>query len=293
MASPCSGAARSSGRCRTPGPGGKGRIPPRGAVPCTWLENTAEKAPRSARRQSGPLCGCPPARGLLRRASGIGCSEDAVTLRVILVDDHRLFRECVRSLLEREPGIDVAGEAADGRDALELVRCVRPHVVLMEVMMPGVSGIDATRIIRREHPGVAVLGFSARQETACVVGMLKAGASGYFLKRLATSAELGRAIRAAADGEIYFGPNIPQIIVTQYFWRLPEEVAAGSPGLNPKERQMLAMIASGKSSKEISFDLGLSLRAVEVQRTRIMKKLSLFSVAELTKYALREGLATL
>lgn len=228
-----------------------------------------------------------------RGICGIRCSEDAVTLRVVLVDEHRLFRECVRSLLERESGIDVAGEAADGRDALELVRCVRPHVVLMEVMMPGVSGIDATRTIKREHPGVAVLGFSARQETACVVGMLKAGASGYFFKRLATPAELGRAIRAVAGGEIYFGADIPQIIVTQYFWRLPDEAAAGSPGLCPQERQMLAMIASGKSSKEISFDLGLSVRAVEARRTRIMKKLSLYSVAELTKYALREGLATL
>lgn len=216
-----------------------------------------------------------------------------MTPRVLLVDDCRLFRESVRSLLEQDPAIDVVGEAANGREALESVRRDRPHVVLMEVMLPEMSGIDATRIIKREHPGVNVLGFSVRQETASVVEMLRAGASGYLLKKLATSAELGRAIRAIVAGEIYLGQKIPRILVTQYFWHLPEEAAAGTPGLSLKERQMLGMIAAGKSSKEISFDLGLSVRTVEAHRARIMKKLNLYSIAELIKYALREGLATM
>lgn len=243
---------------------------------------------------TGERSPCGGAEGAIpREIPVIARSGETMTLRVLLADDYRLFRESVRSLLEQDSLITVVGDAATGREALELARRDRPHVVLMEVMMPEMSGIDATRIIKRELPDVMVLGFSMRQETTYVVEMLKAGASGYLLKKLATPSELGQAIRVAAEGEIYFGQRIPHILVKQYFWRLAEEAAAGAPVLGAKERQLLGLIAAGESCKEISFSLGVSVRTVEARRARIMKKLNLRSVAELIKYALREGLASM
>ncbi len=214
-------------------------------------------------------------------------------LSVLLADDHRIMRQGLRNLLEQDPGLTVSGEAGNGLEAIELARELRPQVVVMDLVMPEMNGIEATRQITREMPDVHILALSMEADRRFVVEALKAGANGYMLKDC-TFEELVTAIRTVAGDETYLGPRISHLLVKEYLQRVPEDGAAESlDKLSPREREVLQLIADGQSTKEIAFHYDVSLKTVETQRQQVMKKLNLFSIAELTKYAVREGLTSL
>lgn len=201
-------------------------------------------------------------------------------LRILLVDDHGLMREGLRALLAREPDLEVAGEAADGRQAVALAASLQPDVVVMDVVMPGLSGLEATRQIVEARPATRVLGLSMHTDRTYVRGMFEAGAQGYLLKTTAL-AELVTAIRAVHTEHRYVSPG------------LASEGAAG-PGadLSPREREVLKLLAEGRSSREVAAELGLAVSTVETHRRQISSKLELHSMAELTKYAIRHGITS-
>jgi len=215
-----------------------------------------------------------------------------MTIRVLLADDHRLLREGLRRILEGTEGIEVVGEAEDGRAALAAVARFRPDVVVMDVGMPGLNGIDATRLVRREHPTVRVVALSMHTDKRYVRNMIGAGAAAYVLKESA-SEDLLRAVRAAANGEHYLSPQITGLLFEN--WNAPRDVSSSTAYelLGPREREVLKLLSEGKTSKEIAAELALSAKTVETHRRNITQKVGLHSVAELTKYAVREGLTEL
>ena len=215
-----------------------------------------------------------------------------MSLKVLLVDDHTIVREGLRALLEKEPDVEVVAEAGSGRLALQLARECHPDVVVMDISMPDMNGIDATRQILAECGDMRVLALSMESDRRFIVEVLKAGASGYVLKD-AAFAELATAIRMVAADEAYLGPRISALIIKDYLQRIPQESSLTYEGLTPREREILQMVADGKNSKEIAFAFSVSVKTVENQRHSIMKKLNLYSIAELTKYAIREGLTSL
>jgi two-component system NarL family response regulator len=211
-------------------------------------------------------------------------------IRVLLVDDHQLMREALRSILEKESNIEVVGEAGDGEQAvLETVR-LHPDVVLMDVAMRDLNGIEATRRIREALPGARVLALSSYADRRYVNAMLRAGACGYVLKANAYE-ELRRAVYAVAAGKTYLCAEVAEDVV-ETLRRAPEQVTVYER-VAPREREVLQLLAEGLSSPEIAQTLGVSTSTVETHRRNLMRKLDLHSVAELTKYAVREGLTTL
>ena len=215
-----------------------------------------------------------------------------MSIRVLLVDDHTIMREGLKSLLDQATDIEVVAQAANGVEALHKVEECCPDVVVMDLTMPQMGGIEATGRIVAAHPDIKVLALSMIQDKSCVVECLKAGAKGYLLKDCAGEELLG-AIRILAAGESYLCPSITELVIRDY-----TQLAAGSPSkatssLSKREQEVLQLMADGKSTKEIAFALGISGKTVDVQRSNLMKKLNLYSVAELTKYAVREGLTTL
>jgi len=213
-------------------------------------------------------------------------------VRVVLADDHRILREGLRSLLEREPGMEVVGEANNGRATVELVEKLTPDVVVMDLTMPGLNGMEATRQILGRVPGVKVLALSMHSDKRFVGGALSAGASGYLLKDCAFE-ELVRAIGIVARGQTYLSPGIAGTVVEGYVRQAHGREAEAPSVLTVREREVLQLIAEGKTVKEIATTLSLSVKTVETHRGRIMAKLSIRSVAELTKFAIREGLTSL
>jgi DNA-binding NarL/FixJ family response regulator len=218
-----------------------------------------------------------------------------VNLRILIVDDHQLLRQGLKSLLEDEPGLEVVGEAEDGHECVLLVKRLKPDVVVMDVGMPGLNGMDATRQVLADHPEIKVLALSMHTDRRFASGMLQAGASGYLLKDAAYD-ELIRAIRTVMEGKTYLSPAITEVVVDDYVQRLAggEGSAGGAFAvLSAREREVLQAMAEGRSTKEIAADLHLSVKTVESHRMQIMNKLDIHSVAELTKYAVREGLTSL
>lgn len=212
-----------------------------------------------------------------------------MSIRVMLVDDHRIVVEGLRSLLGSEPGIEVVAAAENGRVSVQLARELRPDVVLMDMAMPEMNGIEATRRIAGEIPGTQVLALSMHADRRFVVEALNAGAKGYLLKECAAD-ELVTAIRTVAANDTYLSKKITGLIVKEYIERIPGLPTSSASLLTPREREILQLIAEGKSTKEIAFTMEISVSTVETFRRLIMKKLDLYSVAELTKYAIREGL---
>jgi DNA-binding NarL/FixJ family response regulator len=211
---------------------------------------------------------------------------------ILLVDDHPIFREGLRALIEKVDATAVVGEAGDGAEAVRLAGELKPDMVIMDLTMPVMNGIDATREIKKQLPTTKVLALSMESDRFFVVEVLKAGATGYLLKDTAF-AELNDAITTVVAGETYLPRKVSTLLVQEFLQCIPEEMSALFQNLSPREREILQLIAAGKSMKEIAYDLGISNKTVENQRQMIMKKLNLFSVAELTKYAVRHGLSPL
>ena len=215
-----------------------------------------------------------------------------MNIRVLLVDDHAIIREGLRSLLEKQPEMEVVADTGDGRKAFDLVRELLPDIIIMDITMPGLNGIEATRRIVEEFPAVKVIALSIHSKRRYVADMLSAGAAGYVLKECLFD-ELVQAIKAIATGGRYLSPRIADVVVSDYVKRLSTTVESPFEALKTREREVLQLVAEGKSTKQIALDLHLSTKTIEANRRQIMEKLNIHSVAELTKYAVREGLTTL
>jgi len=213
-----------------------------------------------------------------------------MSTKILLVDDHQMMRDGLRVLLEKEPGMVVVGDAADGRAAIEQARVLAPDVIVMDVGLPGLNGIEATRQIRASAPDAKVIALSMHSDKRYVIQMLRAGAAAYLLKNCASD-ELVRAIRFVLSNRRFVSQGVSEALA-EY---IAGEPAAGSAftDLTVREREVLQLLAEGKSSKQIAETIGRSVRTVESFRGHIMEKLNLHSVAELTRYAIREGLTTL
>lgn len=213
-------------------------------------------------------------------------------IRVLLADDHRIMREGLKSLLEHEQDLEIVGEAANGYEAVRLTEELKPDVVVMDLNMPKMSGIEAIRQILSTAQRTKALALSMALDRVCVVETMKAGASGYLLKDCAAE-ELVGAIHNVMNGELYLCSKITELVVKDYMDIISDDAAEIRGRLTRREREVLELIAEGKNTKEIAFRFGVSVKTTEVQRSSIMKKLNLFSIAELTKYAIRHGLTTL
>jgi DNA-binding NarL/FixJ family response regulator len=215
-----------------------------------------------------------------------------MNIRVLLVDDHRIVRHGLRALLERETDMEVVSEAGSGRDAVQLACEIKPDVIVMDIAMPDMNGIDAARRIVADHPECRILALSMLGDRRFIFEMFSAGVKGYLLKDCAAD-ELVMAIRAVHHGEMFLSPQIAGIVVKDFIKLSPEASPETSLSLTIREREVLQLIAEGKNAKEIAFILRLSSKTVDTFRQSIMKKLGLNTVAELTKYAVREGLTSL
>lgn len=212
--------------------------------------------------------------------------------RILLADDHIIIRQGLRSLLEKQPDIEVVGEVEDGRKAIESVRELAPDIVIMDITMPNLNGIDATRKIIEGRGGTKVIALSMHSSRRFVTEMLKAGASAYILKECLFD-ELVEAIKTVLNGGIYLSPRITGVVVDDYVKRLSTKYQPEAPDLTEREREVLQLLAEGRSTKQIALQLHVSAKTVESNRRNIMDKLKIHSVAELTKYAIREGLTPL
>lgn len=215
-----------------------------------------------------------------------------MTTRIILADDHGIMREGLRALLEKQSGIEVIAEADNGRTTVELSRELKPDVVIIDIAMPDLNGIEATRQIVAESPGVKVIALSMHSDRKFVREMLSAGASGYMLKDSAFE-ELDKAVSTVNDNKTYLSPGIAETVVKDYLGKIVTDNSAASIALTNREREVLQLFAEGKTTKQIASLLFLSIKTIETHRKQIMGKLGLNGIAELTKYAIREGLTSL
>ncbi len=215
-----------------------------------------------------------------------------MSVRVLLVDDHQMMREGLRVLLSGAPDIEIVGEASDGRTALDLVRTLLPDVVVMDIGMPELNGVEATRQIRAEHEGVQVIALSTHTDKSYVHHMLEAGACGYVLK-ISAHDELLRAVRAASRGRTYLSPEIAGVVVERSTPAHAGGKVSAYSTLGAREREVLQLVAEGKTSAETAKQMHISIKTVESHRRNIVQKLGLHGTAELTKYAIREGLTSL
>ena len=214
-------------------------------------------------------------------------------IKIVLADDHKILREGICSLVKGYPDMEVIGEAADGRTVLKLVKDLSPDIVIMDITMPDLNGIDATRRITAEHPNVKVIALSMHYDKQFVSEIFKAGASGYLLKDCAFD-ELEHAIRIVIENKTYINPQIASLVVES----LVNQSSAVNTGtqsfslLTEREREVLQMIADGNSTKQIASLLKVSAKTIESHRRQVMGKLNIRNVAELTKFAIREGITS-
>lgn len=212
------------------------------------------------------------------------------TIRVVLADDHALVRAGIRALLEKLPGIEVVGEANNGREALELIKSSSPNLILLDISMSELGGLEALPRIVKEHPAVKVLILSGHANEEYVLRALRSGAAGYMLKDAAT-AELQLAIDCVIHGKTYLGPSISRTAIDSYIGRVG---APFSPleQLTPRQREILQLVAEGKNTKEIAHLLEISIKTVEAHRLQLMARLSIHDLPGLVRYAVRSGLVS-
>ncbi|PZV06970.1 MAG: DNA-binding response regulator [Leptolyngbya sp.] len=213
------------------------------------------------------------------------------TIQLVIADNHTLVRAGFRSLVEDLDGVEVIGEADNGREALNLVETLKPQLVLMDIAMPEMNGLEATARIARDFPQVRVLIVSMHANEEYVYQALKSGAMGYLLKDSGTE-ELGLAIRAIARGETYLSPTVSKYVVTDYVRRLGKDQNPLDQ-ITPRQREILQLIAEGKSTKDIADILYISTKTVETHRTQLMDRLDIHDIAGLVRYAIRTGLVML
>lgn len=211
-------------------------------------------------------------------------------IRVVLADDHALVRAGIRALLEKLPGIEVVGEAANGREALELIRKSTPNLVLLDISMTELGGLETLPRIVKDFPAVKVLILSGHANEEYVLRALRSGAAGYMLKDAAT-AELQLAMDCVMQGKTYLGPSISRTVIDSYVERVG---APFSPleQLTPRQREILQLVAEGKNTKEIAHLLGISIKTVEAHRLQLMARLSIHDLPGLVRYAVRSGLVS-
>jgi len=215
-----------------------------------------------------------------------------MSVTIILADDHNILRQGLRALIEARPGMRVVAEAVDGLTAVQLSEKLSPDLVIMDVQMPVLNGMEATRKIISGQPGVKVIALSMHSDRRFVAEMLKNGARGYILKECAFD-ELTRAIDTVLKGQIYLSPGITGTVLEDYVQRLTASDPQPQSDLTNREREVLQLLAEGHATKQIASLLHLSEKTVEVHRRNIMKKLGLGNLADLTRYALRAGLTNL
>ena len=215
-----------------------------------------------------------------------------MSIKIILADDHQLFREGLRALLEEESDMEVLAEAENGRTAVELTSQVHPDVVVMDISMPDLNGMEAARQIAQREPKTKVVALSMHSDKRFVEGMLKAGASGYLLKD-STHEELVQAIRVAVAGQTYLSPAVVGRVVDSYTHRGRSAGDVGIETLTAREREVLQLITEGHSTKQAAAQLHISVKTAETHRQQVMNKLNIHSLAELTKFAIRQGITSL
>ncbi len=211
-------------------------------------------------------------------------------IAVLVADDHRILREGIKSLLANDPDMEVVGEAADGAEAVAKAQQLSPDVVLMDITMPGLNGLEATRQIKRLMPAIKVLVLTMHENNQYIGQFLRSGASGYVLKDTCAYDLVG-AIRTVHQGDVVLYPSIARKLLEEYLQKVDtEEAAEGCDGPTEREREVLTMIAEGRSNKEIADALSLSIRTVQTHRSNLMAKLHMHDRTELVRYAIRKGL---
>jgi len=213
-------------------------------------------------------------------------------IRIILADDHQIVRQGLRILLEAEPDMEVIAEADNGRQVLRLAPALLPDVIIMDLSMPELNGIEATRQILAGASGVKVVALSMHSDSLFVLNMIKAGASGYLLKDCALE-ELVKAIRTVVAQKTYLSPGVSDIVIQDFVTGWQTTNTSAFSVLSAREREVLQLMAEGKSTNQIADGLCVSVKTVEAHRKQVMSKLGIHSVAELTKYAIRQGLTSL
>jgi RNA polymerase sigma factor (sigma-70 family) len=244
----------------------------------------------------------PPASGPTDRSTADPAAADRAVpsggrrqrvLRILVAEDHAIVREGIRRLLSAEPDLEVVGEAGDGETAVELAQSLRPDIVCLDISMPRLSGVDATRRIKSLLPEVGVVVLTMHEDEAYFYEMMKSGASGYVLKR-ASARDLVDAVRAVASGHTFLHPVVAQRLVSEYDRQANrDDDRKRFDGLTERERQVVRLIANGKTNREIAEILHISVKTVETHRTHIMEKLDLHDRAHLVRYAVRKGLIDL
>jgi DNA-binding NarL/FixJ family response regulator len=210
--------------------------------------------------------------------------------RVLLADDHGLVRAGIRALIEKIPNVDVVGEASNGREAVELVKSKLPNLVLMDIGMAELGGLEALPRIVKDFPGVKVIILSAHANEEYVIRALRSGAAGYMLKDAAT-AELELAIDSVAQNKTYLSPSISRTVIDSYLERVGGQ-SSPLEQLTPRQREILQLITEGKNTKEMASDLDISVKTVESHRLQLMERLNIHDIAGLVRYAIRSGLVS-
>ena len=215
-----------------------------------------------------------------------------MSIKILLADDHEIVRYGLRCVIEEQPDMEVVGDAVNGRTAINLTHQLKPDVVIMDISMPDMNGIEATRRIRKEIPDTKVIVLSMHHKRQFVIDMLKSGVSGYILKTKVHD-DLIRAIKAAVANEVYLSSKITGIVAHDIASNLPTSDKSAYAILTPREREVLQLISEGKSTKESALHLNVSIKTIESTRRQIMQKLDIHNVADLTKYAVNEGITSL
>ena len=215
-----------------------------------------------------------------------------MSLKVILAEDHNIVREGLRHLLNKEPNIEVVGEAKDGRDAVRMCEELSPDLIIIDVLMPGLNGVEATRQIITKNPKIKVIALSMYSDKRFILSMMRAGASGYLIKECAFD-ELVQAVWTVSKNRTFFSPNVRDTVIEDYISRLQKDKMVDSSILTAREREVLQLLAEGKNMREIASILNISVKTVETHRRKIMDELDIHTIAGITKYAIREGLSSL